>query len=209
MIWTDKVPSAPFTWRDIHGGDMNSVVDDVLDMAAGDPTFPRLPPARDIGSPYWMLERFRAVSLRELMRLTGPLDSVYQAALLMMAAALVPGGPLLEGVLRPRRGINFDPRRPCDLFLTHGRSGAEPDVAADLVSSQDIPSGTCTRDGVRLVALGFLTSTVDMLSDDGAEIRGLRPRPHEVLARCVHDSNMPVDRTMLAGVPTKQKRRTR
>ena len=50
MIWIDKVPSAPFTRRDIHGGDMDSVVDAVLDMASGDPDFPRLRPSRDIGT---------------------------------------------------------------------------------------------------------------------------------------------------------------
>lgn len=202
MIWIDKVPSAPFTRHDIRGGAMNGLVDDVLDMAAGDPEFPRLPPARDIGTPYWRAARFRVVSMRELMRLTGPLDSVYQAALLMMAAALVPGGPLLEGALRPRRGISLDPSRTCALFLTTGRLGPSPDAAADLVSSMDIPIGDCSRDGIRLVALGFLTSAVDMLSDDGTEIRGLRPCPIEALARCVHDSNMPADHTMFAGVPT-------
>ena len=204
MIWIDKVPSAPFTRRDIHGGDMDSVVDAVLDMAAGDPDFPRLPPARDIGTPYWMAARFRAVSLRELMRFAGPLDSVYQAALLMMAAALVPGGPLLEGVLHPRRGISLDPSRTCALFLTNGRLGPSPDAAADLVSSTSIPIGDCSRDGIRLVALGFLTSAVDMLGDDddGTESRGLRPSPIEALVRCVHDSNMPADHTMLAGIPT-------
>ena len=202
MTWIDKVPSAPFTRRDIHGGDMDSVVDAVLDMAAGDPDFPRLPPARDIGTPYWMAARFRAVSLRELMRFTGPLDSVYQASLLMMAAALVPGGPLLEGVLHPRRGISLDPSRTCALFLATGRLGPSPDATADLVSSTSIPIGDCSRDGIRLVALGFLTSAVDMLSDDGTEIRGLRPSPIEALVRCVHDSNMPADHTMLAGVQT-------
>ena len=202
MPWIDKVPSAPFTRRDIYGGDMDSVVDDVLDMAAGDPEFPRLPPARDIGTPYWRAARFRAVSMRELMRFTGPLDSVYQAALLMMAAALVPGGPLLEGALRPRRGISLDPSRTCALFLTTGRLGPSPDAAADLVSSTSIPIGDCSREGIRLVALGFLTSAVDMLSDDGTEIRGLRPCPIEALARCVHDSNMPADHTMFAGIPT-------
>ena len=203
MIWIDKVPSAPFTRRDIHGGDMDSVVDAVLDMAAGDPDFPRLPPARDIGTPYWMAARFRAVSLRELMRFAGPLDSVYQAALLMMAAALVPGGPLLEGVLHPRRGISLDPSRTCALFLATGRLGPSPDVAADLVSSTSIPIGDCSRDGIRLVALGFLTSAVDMLGDDdGTELRGLRPSPIEALVRCVHDSNMPADHTMLAGIQT-------
>ena len=202
MPWIDKVPSAPFTRHDIRGGAMNGLVDDVLDMASGDPEFPRLPPARDIGTPYWMAARFRVVSMRELMRLTGPLDSVYQAALLMMAAALVPGGPLLEGALRPRRGISLDPGRTCALFLTTGRLGPSPDAAADLVSSTSIPIGDCSRDGIRLVALGFLTSAVDMLSDDGTEIRGLRPSPIEALARCVHDSNMPADHTMFAGIPT-------
>lgn len=202
MPWIDKIPSVPFTADDIRGGAMNGLVDDVLDMAAGDPEFPRLPPARDIGTPYWMAARFRVVSMRELMRLTGPLDSVYQAALLMMAAALVPGGPLLEGVLRPRRGISLDPSRTCALFLTNGRLGPSPDAAADLVSSTSIPIGDCSRDGIRLVALGFLTSAVDMLSDDGTEIRGLRPSPIEALARCVHDSNMPADHTMFAGIPT-------
>ena len=202
MPWIDKVPSVPFTGADIRGGAMNGLVDGVLDMAAEDPTFPRLPPARDIGTPYWMAARFRVVSMRELMRLTGPLDSVYQAALLMMAAALVPGGPLLEGVLRPRRGISLDPSRTCALFLTSGRLGPSPDAAADLVSSTSIPIGDCSRDGIRLVALGFLTSVVDMLSDDGTEIRGLRPSPIEALARCVHDSSMPADHTMFAGIPT-------
>ena len=138
------------------------------------------------------------------MRLTGPLDSVYQAARLMMAAALVPGGPLLEGVLHPRRGISLDPSRTCALFLTTGRLGPSPDAAADLVSSTSIPIGDCSRDGIRLVALGFLTSAVDMLGadDDGTEIRGFRSSPIEALVRCVHDSNMPVDHTMLAGIQT-------
>ena len=202
MPWIDKIPSVPFTADDRRGGAMNGLVDDVLDMAAGDPEFPRLPPARDIGTPYWMAARFRVVSMRELMRLTGPLDSVYQAALLMMAAALVPGGPLLEGVLHPRRGISLDPSRTCALFLATGRLGPSPDAAADLVSSTSIPIGDCSRDGIRLVALGFLTSAVDMLSDDGTEIRGLRPSPIEALVRCVHDSNMPADHTMFAGIPT-------
>ena len=202
MIWIDKVPSAPFTADDIRGGVMNGLVDDVLDMAAGDPTFPRLPPARRLPVFGQLMPEFRVVSMRELMRLTGPLDSVYQAALLMMAAALVPGGPLLEGALRPRRGISLDPSRTCALFLTNGRLGPSPDAAADLVSSTSIPIGDCSRDGIRLVALGFLTSAVDMLSDDGTEIRGLRPSPIEALARCVHDSNMPADHTMFAGIPT-------
>ena len=87
MIWIDKVPSAPFTRRDIHGGDMDSVVDAVLDMAAGDPEFPRLPPARRLPTFGQLMPEFRVVSLRELMRSTGPLDSIYQATLLMMAAA--------------------------------------------------------------------------------------------------------------------------
>ena len=208
MLWIDKVPSAPFTRHDIRGGAMNGLVDDVLDMAAGDPEFPRLPPARDIGAPYWMRARFRVVSMRELMRLTGPLDSVYQAALLMMAAALVPGGPLLDRDLRPR-DVGFDLRSTgiSELVLESNLFGSARDAVAIFSSFTNTSGGACSWDGIRRVALGFLKSLVDAL--EVTDPNSLGHRAVSALARCVRDSNGPVDYTMLAGVPTKRKRRTR
>lgn len=207
MIWTDKVPSVPFTWRDIHGGDMNSVVDSVLDMAAGDPTFPRLPSARRLPVFGQLMPEFRVVSLRELMRSTGPLDSMYQATLLMMAAALVPGGPLLDRDLRPR-DVGFDLRSTgiSELVLESNLFGPARDAVAIFSSFTNTSGGACSWDGIRRVALGFLKSLVDAL--EVTDPNGLGHRAVSALARCVRDSNVSVDHTMLAGVPTKQKRRT-
>ena len=207
MTWIDKVPSAPFTDDDIRYGAMNGVVDDVLDMAAGDPTFPRLPPARRLPVFGQLMPEFRVVSLRELMRSTGPLDSMYQATLLMMAAALVPGGPLLDRDLRPR-DVGFDLRSPgtSELVLESNLFGPARDAVAIFSSFTNTPGGACSWDGIRRVALGFLKSLVDAL--EVTDPNSLGHRAVSALARCVRDSNGPVDYTMLAGVPTKRKRRT-
>lgn len=209
MLWIDKVPSAPFTRHDIRGGAMNGLVDDVLDMAAGDPTFPRLPPARRLPVFGQLMPEFRVVSLRELMRSTGPLDSMYQATLLMMAAALVPGGPLLDRDLRPR-DVGFDLRSTgiSELVLESNLFGPARDAVAILSSPTDDTSGVaCAQDDIRRVALVFLKSLVDAL--EVTDPNSLGHRAVSALARCVRDSNVSVDHTMLAGVPTKRKRRTR
>ena len=114
MRWIDKVPSVPFTDDDIRYGAMNGVVADVLDMAAGDPEFPRLPPPVRL-STRWAAGCRQGWTSTRLFRLTDMLLAFgrdlneNETIFGMLAMALVPGGPLVGDDMRAHHGLRMAP----------------------------------------------------------------------------------------------------
>lgn len=149
MIWTDKVPSVPFTDDDIRYGAMNGVVADVLDIAAGDPKFPRLPPPVRL-STRWAAGCRQGWTSTRLFRLTDMLLAFgrdlneNETIFGMLAMALVPGGPLVGDDMRAHHGLRMAPGclaqsrlqwRPPSSRQTHESGWLE--VVANISASPD------------------------------------------------------------------------
>ena len=93
---------------------MDSVVDAVLDMAAGDPEFPRLPPPVRL-STRWAAGCRQGWTSTRLFRLTDMLLAFgrdlneNETIFGMLAMALVPGGPLVGDDMRAHHGLRMAP----------------------------------------------------------------------------------------------------